>query len=400
MTQFTYEAISKDGRSVKGKMTSSSERDVQRSLREQGLTPISVQKTETAPVARSRFMGKPKTQDYILVLDELSVLLDSGVPLASSIESIENSGIHPDISLAFYEMGKDLKRGGKFSETLLKNIPALPSYVYQLIAAGEMTGNLGKALGDSAKQMDYDLKLTQDIRSALTYPAILVTVGLGAVIFIFISVVPKFDQIFAGRTDIPGLTQAIISTGNFFNNNINAIAIFLVLFGLGLWSLFKQEAVRQGFMDIVPRIPLMGTWIVESEIGRWATTLAILLNNKISLMDSLSLSRKGLKIPLFRNQMQQVESAVRGGKSLAEALKDNTQLTPLSINLVQVGEKAGRLPQMLESLAKIYDRASKQRMKNFLALIEPGAIILIGGGIGLIFAGIVLGMTSIMDTSL
>ncbi len=399
MPDYRYEAIAKDGRSVKGKMISQSERDVLRSLRDQGLTPITVKETTKAAEKRKLFQGPPKTKDYILVIEELAVLLESGVPLADSVASIASSGIHPDITIALSQINQSLRRGEKFSDSLKKFMPKLPAYVQQLVTAGEMTGDVDSALKDCAHQMQYELNMKQEIKSALTYPVILVVVGLGAIVFVFMTVVPKFQSMFEGRDDIPGLTKSIISAGSFFNENTEAIAIGIAVFVALMIFAFKQPKIKLKIMQVVPNIPLLGAWFTESETGKWATTLSILLKNKIGLMDALGLARAGLTLPSFQNQMKQVETAVRGGKSLAKSLTDHTQLTALSLNLVEVGEKAGQLPKMLGSLASIYDRAGKDRMRSFLALIEPLSIVVIAGGIGLIFAGIVLGMTSITETN-
>lgn len=397
MPVFQYEALNNDGRTVRGKVTAENEREVQRNLKSQGLVSLSIEKEEKTK-AFTLFKSGLKTQDHIMVIEELAVLLKAGVPLADAVESIANSDIHPDITIAFENINNDLKRGERFSVTLKKNLPALPSYVDQLIGAGEITGNLESSLADSAKQMQYDLNIKKDVRSALTYPAILIFAGIGAVFFIFTVVVPKFESLFEGKMDqLPGLARIVMGSGMYLRDNMYLVLGILVAIIAVLVVLFRLPNIQKGTLEFSQSIPLFGSWMKESETGRWATLLSILMRNKIPLMQGLELAKSGLKIPSVQQQMTQVAVSVRAGSSLAKALKDHTHFAPISINLIAVGEKAGNLPEMLTSLSTLYERSSKDRMQKFLALVEPLSIMIVGALIGSIVGGIILGIMSVTD---
>jgi general secretion pathway protein F len=397
MPVFHYEALNNDGRTIRGKLTADNEREVQRHLKTQGLTSLAIDR-EDIKESKSFFKGSLKTSDRILVIEELGVLLKAGVPLADAVESIANSGIHPEITSGFAHIGSNLKRGEKFSVCLKKDLSKLPPYVDQLIAAGELSGNLESALLDSAHQMQYDLNIQKDIKSALTYPTILIFAGIGAVFFMFTIVVPKFESLFEGKLDqLPGLARVVMGSGIYLRDHLYLVLGIMVAIGLGLFFVFRLPGVKKSMLDMSQSIPIFGSWMKESETGRWATLLSILLRNKIPLMQALDLAKSGLKIPSVQEQMTQVAASVRGGSSLANALKDHTQFAPISINLIGVGEKAGNLGDMLQSLANLYGRSGKDRMQKFLALIQPLSIIVVGGIIGAIVGGIILGIQSITD---
>ena len=143
------------------------------------------------------------TQDNVLVLKQLALLLKAGVALVSGITSLRNQAMHPVMAAAFGEMEKRLRSGETFTAALTAAMPSLPSYVFQLAAAGEAIGHLGEALDDAATQMAYEQRIRQDVRNALTYPTVLVTVGISAVLFIFIVVVPRFAGMVASATPLP-----------------------------------------------------------------------------------------------------------------------------------------------------------------------------------------------------
>lgn len=401
MPSFNYEAMTTEGRLTKGKITADYEKEARRQLKSQGLSVLTLDLEVKGQEGLALFTRKLKTEDHLLLLNELAILLEAGVPLAETVDSIATSGFHPDISKAFDKIGSELKRGKKFSNALQEHMPALPFFVFQLIGVGETTGNLVGCLKDAAEQMAYDLEVKKEIQGALTYPAILIIGGMAAVMFIFIAVVPKFESIFAGKLDqLDTLPRIVMGSGIFFRDNMVSIGIFLlILIVVGIF-IFKQKSTKDSLLEFSQSLPLVGTWLKESETSRWAKILSILLRNKIPLMEALALSKDGLKIPSVRDQMVQVASAVKGGSALASALKDHTQFTAISINLVKVGERAGNLPVMLSSLSTLYGRSGKERMQKFLTLIEPLAIIIVGGIIGLIVGGIVTGIQSVTDLAL
>jgi general secretion pathway protein F len=398
MANFRYEAMNADGRVIRGKMTGENERDIQRQLKTQSMMPLTIDEVENAAARGIFFKKKLKTQDYIFVLEQLAVLLKAGVPLVDSVESIANSGVHPDLADAFALIAKALKRGEKFSVALKTHLTTLPDYVYQLVGAGELTGDIDVGLRDSAKQMEYDYQVAQEVKGALTYPIILVTVGIAAVVFIFVVVVPKFEDLFMTNFEkLPGLAQFVMSSGIFIRENIYIIGGVLIAGIVTSVVLMRQQNVKIAMREFSQKIPLFGEWMKESETGKWATMMSVLLKNKIALMQALELSRSTLKIESVKQQMTEVAKAVRGGSTLADALSDYTNFATISINLVRVGERAGNLAEMLDSLSGLYAREGKERMQRFMALVQPLAIIIVGGAIGMIVGGIIQGIASLTD---
>jgi general secretion pathway protein F len=268
--------------------------------------------------------------------------------------------------------------------------------VFQLVAAGVETGELGAALRDAANQMEYEDRLRQDMRTALTYPTILVVSGLAAVLFIFTAVVPRFSVMFSGRFgELPALSRVVLGMGNAVNDNL-VVVVCLLAGAAGLVVLAaRQPFVRLAALELGLKLPVLGPWLAQSEIARWSTMAAKLLGNRIPLMRVLELARGGLRSVTLADQMLQVERMVRTGVSLSKALADHTDLESTSVNLVRIGEHAGKLPEMLKSLAEMHDKAGRDRLKRVLLLVEPVAILLIGGIIGVFITAVILAITSV-----
>lgn len=399
MTSFTYEAINPDGTLLKGQLEARDLKDASRELKRRGLTPIVLDQAKARALkGKSRAMGP---RERMLAIGELAMLVEAGVPLAEALPTLAERGDDTALARAFTEMDRQLKRGRPILEALRAGFPDLPAYVFQLVEAGAETGELAAALKDASLQMEADDKLRQEMRNALTYPIVLVVSGIGAVLFIFTAVVPRFSAMFAGRMDeLPALSRWVLGLGNLVNDNLSVSLLGTASLGALTVVALRRPEIRRRLFELALRLPVIGPWLSEQETARWAGMMAKLLANKVALMRALDLARGALKSPTLAQQMAQVERMVRGGAALSRALGDHTRFDATSLNLIKVGERAGQLPQMLGSLAALHERASRDRMKRVLALIEPLAILLIGGVIGVFLTAIILAITSVNQIAL
>ena len=402
-TAFEYEAIDGTGKALLGQVSADSAREALRILASRGLTPIHISEASSAKpkAVRLPLRQTPSDQDYILTIKQMALLLNSGVPLIVGVDTLKSQSIHPQLTTAFDQLAKALRAGSPFSGAFQKALPDLPPYVFQLSAAGEAIGELGPALSDAAAQLEYEHRIRQEFRNALTYPTILVTAGLAAVLFIFMVVVPRFSAMLAStRGDLPWLSEVVLSTGMALNSNRMLVLIFTGLFTVLVIWMAKQPALRDAVRQQLIRLPIFGIWLKESELSRWASMLSTMLRHGVDLIKALDLALKTMTIRSLSTKMEQVTKMVRAGKSLSAAMAEQDTFSDTALSLVQVGEDSGELSNMLKSLATLYEDSGRQRMKRFLLLLEPAAIIIIGLVIGGIVTAIMLAITSINQISL
>jgi len=405
MPAFDYEAVDQSGRTLSGQLSAESEKDALRTLLGRGLTPTAVTHNRPKNLSKPAFgfvgRGSAKDQDYILLIKQLALLLNAGVPLISAVDTLTTQSPHPTLTQPLEALARELRSGAIFSASLAKTIPALPGYVLQLSAAGETIGELGPALSDAARQMEYDLRIKQDIKNALTYPSILLAAGMGAVIFIFLVVVPRFSAMLAtSGGELPFLSKLVLSTGVTMSENKTTLLLVFALIAITLAWALRQETIRESARQIIFRLPLLGGWLKEAELAKWSSMLGTLLTHGVDLIRALEFSRATLSIRSLSSRMEQITKLVRGGRSLSYAMDEQDTFSDTALSLVQVGEESGELPQMLKSLATLYEESGRQRMKRFLIILEPAAIILIGIVIGGIVTAIMLAITSINQISL
>ncbi|QDW66342.1 type II secretion system F family protein [Luteimonas granuli] len=400
MPRYRFNALNAEGAALEGEVSGQSEREAARSLERRGLSVISLREEGLQPSRRlpgARRQRRLRSTDLILALHELSTLLASGVGLAEAVAAQTRSAHHPRLLAAFESMSAALRQGQAFSQALMATGLPLPAYVEPLVRSGEKAGQLGRALHDAVAQMEYDEGVRTEIRQALTYPAVLVLAGLGAVVMMFTFVVPKFSALLNRADSLPWLGAAVLNTGMFAREWWWALVLLLAALAATAARFLRDPAARGRAYEWLERVPMLGTWRVESETAAWARVLGTLLGNRVPLLDALGLARSSVRAPGRRARLDEVARNVRAGATLADSLEEQQTLTPTGYNLVRVGERSGELPAMLQSLARLCEEAGRRRMKQFLALLEPAAILLIGGAIGVIMIGIILAITSAND---
>ena len=396
---FLYQAANAQGQVLSGQISSVDQREALRQLQLQNLTPISIERAVKARATSAGSAKSASTQDKTLAMQELATLLNAGVPLAESVESISVAHAEGAIGAAFGKALTALQGGARFSDALQAMQLELPTYLYQLAAAGELTGKLGQSLQTAVAQMEYEDRMRQEMRNALTYPTILVISGIAATLLVFIVVVPKFANLLKGNTsNVPWISQWVIGTGMFVQANLLWVGMGVLALVMAVLAALGSPALRAKGYEALARMPLLGQWIVDSEMGRWASMLAALLGSRVPIITAMELALAGVHISRLRNSLQQVLRDVRGGARFADALAGNRALAATGVNLVRVGERSGELAPMLRALATLYENAGRDRMKRFLLLLEPIAILLIGAVIGVIMVAIMLAVTSLNDS--
>ena len=393
--EYDYEAIDGDGQTLNGSQEAESPADIVRRLSRDGLTVVGVR--EHRQPALPTFQRRLRSREIIVAFRELATLLGAGVSLADAVRAQSRSGHHPALIAAFDGIGRDLMRGDSFQNAMRASDLPLPDYVHQLVEAGELSGRLPQSLREAVEQMEYDERVAADTRSALAYPAVLVVSGIVAVMLVFVVVVPKFKDLLNEANDLPLLAWAVLASGVWFNDNAwlaAGIAVALALAGGTAW---RNDGVRARLVNGAARLPIVGDWYAETDTAKWASVMGAMLTARVDLMDALALAARGVRVMRRRAVLGQAVADVKSGVALSDALEKQNALTPTGYGLVRVGEQSGQLAEMMRALATLYQENSARRMKRVLALVEPLAILLIGGVLGTIMVGLILAIMSVNE---
>ena len=395
MQEYEYEVIDRNGRLVKGQAEADSVTDLVRQLSAEGHTAVEVNKRRVA--AGSVFRRRYRPQDQVMAFHELATLLESGVSLSDAVLAQARGSYNAVLAGAFQSTAQALIRGQNFRDALSASGLVFPAYFYHLVEAGELSGQLAQALRQAVEQMQYDQRMAAEMRNALIYPSILVVSGITAVLLVFVFVIPQFSNLLEDGNDLPLLAEAVLRTGAWLNDNGWLLAGALAAAAAAGATLWRRGDVRQHGRDALAALPLLGDWFSEADTAKWASMMSAMLTSRVDLMDALGLALRGVRVSRRKEALEQATGDVRSGAPLSAALEKRGALTPIGYNLLRVGEQSGRLAQMLRVLATLYEEESTRRMKRLLTVIEPVAILLIGGFLGVVMIGIILAITSAND---
>jgi general secretion pathway protein F len=395
--KFVYEAVDVSGSVISGNIDAVNSSELVRTLESRDLVVTEIRAEEDRGLGVSR---KASTQEIILALHEMVTLLESGVSIADTIEAQALARYPLDLQQAYDRVSIEVRKGSSFSDALRLSGMKIPGYFYELASAGELSGDLAGSLRHAVDQFEYDFHTAEDVRSAMIYPIILVGSGIAAVLLIFVFVVPRFLPLIERSDSLPLLSKIVLTSGIWFNDNLWLIAGAGVLMIGAISVAASQERYRQMAYDVMSRAPLFGGWLTEVETAKWSSLMAALLGSRVDLLSALELATKSVRSSSRRNNLSRVISDIKSGETLANALERSQVLTTTGYNLIRAGERAGKMPQMMRSLARLYDETSRQRLKRLLAMIEPAAILIIGVVIGLLVTGVILAITSVNDVAL
>lgn len=398
MPEFSYTALDAQGLRQRGTVAADDLAGASRLLHERRLQPLAlVPARRSAPLHRRKSgAGAAQAADAVaLLIGEVATLLEAGVPLAEAIATLADAhgADHPLAAVL-----KSIRGGSSFSDALAASGLRLPVYVLQLVRAGESTGKLGAALRAAASHLEAELQFSQEARNALLYPAVLIGSGVLATLVMFVFVVPRFAAVLDNpKADLPWVSQLVLGLGLWLTQHqVTVGAVVALLIVAMVWAARRAD-VRQAAWELAARLPVLGPWTLHAEIARWASLFAVLLNSRVPLLTALGQANEALRRRSLRSDAANALAEVRGGKALSQALGDTALLDAAGLNLIRVGERAGSLGATVASLARMHATQSQLRLKRFLVLLEPMAILLISLVLGGIMISVMLAITSLTN---
>ncbi|MBK8688401.1 MAG: type II secretion system F family protein [Betaproteobacteria bacterium] len=410
MPVFRYKAVSPAGEVSTGELDAANEGEIVGRLRDQGLLPTQVLPASGAAGAtrgprtprRSLFEARRVNSDHLMAMTrELATLLRAGLPLDRALELLIGLAPVPPVALMLQQIRDDVRGGKALSQALDARRDVFSRFYVNIVRAGEAGGALGHVLTRLADTMERNKELRESVKSALIYPVILIGVAVLSVMVLLVWVVPQFEQTFqqAGKA-LPLPTAIVVVVGGFLRRWWWAVAGATVLAALWLRRRSRSPAVRQRWDRRLLSWPLVGDLVTKVEVARFARTLATLLGNGVTLLAGLGIVKETLGNSVLANALDGVTARLREGKGFGRPLAETGLYPKLATQMILVGEESGRLEEMLNRVADVYDREVAMAVKRFLAVLEPalilGLAVMIGGIVFSILLG-VMGMSELVQ---
>jgi type II secretory pathway component PulF len=334
---------------------------------------------------------KTKTEDVITVLRNLGVMAESGVPLKEALETVSLEAGTPDLTEALRDIKDRVIGGSALGEAMREHPKMFGTLACNMIAVGEEGGNLDKALGSAAEQMERSAAMRGKVINALIYPAILTVVSFLSVISLVVLVLPQFVETFK-QMDIepPLMTRMLMAFGNLFR------LYPLVTFGVSI-AVFVGAKIAWAVLVFALRIPVVGELIFKVALSRSIHTLAALTGANIRLVESLEHAANVSGLPSLENAFLTAQDDLQNGQTLGESLARTAILPSTLVQLISIGERTGRLAPLLDRAALQMENDADARLKAVVSLFEPILIVVMGGVIGMITLSIITPLFSIMQ---
>lgn len=392
---FNYQARDEQGRVVNGSIEAGNEKIAASSLHDRGYIVVALKPGKTAsrgPLLLT-FFNAVKKKDVVVFSRQLAVMISATVPVVQSLRILTEQTKNPSLKQIISEVADEVDGGSKLSQAFARYPKVFSQFYINMVKTGEVSGKLDEVLGYLADQEEKDYDLTSKIKGAMIYPVFIVSgltiVGAGMMIF----VVPKLTEILkeAGG-ELPLATKMLIGLSDFFSGYWWLFLIALVAVAIGFKFLLMIAAVRRFFDLAKLKSPIFGKLFQRIYLVRFSRSLSTLIIGGVALPKALDIVGEVMSNRVYQELIQETNKEVRDGNPMASVLTKSKVVPAMLSQMIGVGEQTGKLDEILGRLGDFYAREVDNLVANLVTLIEPLIMVLMGIGVGIMVAAIMLPM--------
>lgn len=398
MGKWKWEGLGKDGKNARGEIDASSQREARKLLRLQGIrakriTAPSLLEVDLGEVMADWGLSSPVTnKDLTHFTKQLAIMINAGVPILQALEILFKGQQNPALKKAVKVVASDVGEGKTIAEALSRQ--KIFSKLYcNLVKAGEVGGILDEILQKLAEHLDRTEKVKAQVKSAMTYPAIVLVVGTIVVIALMVFVVPQFQEMLTSSgKEMPWITQLVVDTSNMFQENFLYIVLGLFGLGAGFVGALKTDEGKIIFDNIMIRAPLFKNIVIKGNLASFSRTLSTMLGSGVSLVDSLEICIETIDNSVIAKDLKVVKEQVVRGKSLTEPLMKIEYFPEMVGQMMKVGENTGNIDEMLEKVSDVFEEEVSVVIETTTKLIEPLILLGLGGAVATVMVAMYLPM--------
>lgn len=386
---FEYKVRDKAGGLVEGQLDGDSIALVVRRLREMGYMPISVTPKTTVSLKTEikipYFSDRIKLREIAVITRQLSTMVDSGLSVVRSIGILAAQVENTELARILNEVRLDVEHGSSLSAACAKHPKAFSHLFCTLVQAGEAGGTLDDVLGSLAETIEKQAALNRTIRSAMTYPAVVMSVMLVIFTAMIVFIVPVFQNLFktlGGKLPFP--TQVLIKISSIVTSAWVLLVIAVIIGAIiGLRKWIATEEGRRRWDRLILKPPVFGNLFHKVSLARMSQTLASLISSGVPILESLDICSDVAGNRTVGDVLLQAKDGVREGRPLADPLREHEDVIPtLVVQMIEVGEQTGALDGMLKKVGEFYDQEVEVIVNNLTALLEPLLTVMMGAMVG------------------
>jgi general secretion pathway protein F len=391
MPAFEYVAVDGHGRRQKGIISADSPRSARRELRLRDLMALDVIPVSERAATASRIGGRISDKQRVLLVRQLSVLLQSGLPVEQALAAAAEDAATPQTQRVLHAIKTEVTEGGRLADAMAVTPKAFPPLVRSVVAAGELSGRLGDVTERLATYLERSHQLRQKVQAALIYPAVLGIMAVGMIIAMMLFVVPRLvEQFDLFDADLPLITRLVIGLSETLQSHGLWIALGLAVLAIVMARAIRLPAIRRSLDRYSLSIPVVGPLNRTVCAGRFARVFATLSGSGATVLEALGGAKGAAGNLVFSDAADQIAERVREGGSFASALKATGVFPPMMVHMVSSGEAGRDIPGMMTRAADFLDAEFETGSATLLSLLEPLIIVVLGGLVGLIVLSVML----------
>ncbi len=401
MAVFTYVAIDGKGKQVKGSLEVENQMKASEQLKKDGLTIIELK--EGSALNKEVSLGsfgkkKVKIRDLSLLCRQFVSLNRAGVTIIETLKMLAEQTENPTLQEALVEVSTSVQKGDSLAIAMRQRSDVFPELLCHMVAAGEASGNLDVSFERMAQQFEQSAKLQSMVKSAMTYPIIVLIVAFAVVIVMLEFVVPTFMGMFADMDiDMPKITLAVVAVSDFVQANFILLLVIIAAIVAGVMYFSKTATGKGLFHRIAIKAPVFGNLTVKQSSARFARNLSTMLAAGISTPDAVQIVGDTMNNVYYKEVMANARVDVMQGVPLSTPLEKSGLFPPMVYHMVRIGEETGNTEAMLDTLADYYEDEVEEATKALTTMLEPLMIVLLAGICGTIIGAVIAPMGAMYE---
>ena len=399
MAKFQANLKDSKGKAVQQTMVAVSLKEARDTWKQKGFYVQDVKEVKGGFDFAAFTMKKVTVKDLALFSRQLATLVNAGVSMVRGLGVMCDQCANPRLKIALTEVLDDVQQGTNFSDALRKHPKVFDKLYCAMVQAGETGGVLDDVLARLATLLEDSARLTNQIKSAMTYPIVVSSIAVIIFLAMCIFIIPVFDGVFKSLGgELPAFTQILVNISNFLKSEkifiLPATAFALVFVYKRVYSTPAGQLYLDG---VFLKLPLFGDLVVKTAVARFARTFGSLSRAGVPILASLEITAETAGNLVISNAIESARNAVREGGQIAPAMEKTEVFPVMALQMVSIGEETGEIDKMLMKVADFYENEVEEAVKALTSLMEPLMIVVLGGMVGSIIVGMYLPIFSIMD---
>ena len=381
MASFTYDGMNRQGQNVHGEVVADNSSAAMDKLREAGIIVTDI-KEKVINEKKKSGGKKVSIQDVAVFARQMAAMISAGVPVTRALATLAKQTTNPTLSAAIVDISENVESGMPLSDAFAMYPKIFDDLFVAMIATGEVGGILEQSLISLANQLQKNKALKDNIKSAVSYPK---NIGIFAIILLIAMLafmVPIFQKMIPAKTELNGLTQFIFNASTSLRTQWYLWILVAVILIVALRFIIKSKFAHTFWEKNKLHMPLIGDFITKMVVARFCRTLATLLAGGVTAVEALQSAGPTSGSDLIKDAVDNAISDIEEGKSISDSLDKSGLFPPMVTGMIAIGEEAGTLPELLDKVAEFYEEDVETTSRNLGSIIEPIALIGIGGLVG------------------